>query len=85
MVLVRYRDAFGNENTWYRGYYTQNNEGRPVTSGQQVTAGLWRSETIDLYSPQHVYPKPAYLLWIEVQGSGWEYHSAVTDLHIIAK
>ena len=85
MVLVRYRDAFGGENTWFRGYYIHNEENHPVTSGQAVTAGGWRSDTIELFSPQHVFPKPTYLLWVEVQGSGWEYHGAVTDLRIIAE
>ncbi len=85
MVLVRYRDAFGSENTWFRGYYIHNDENHPVTSGQSVTAGGWRSDTTELFSPQHVFPKPTHLLWVEVQGSGWEYHGAVTDLRIIAE
>ncbi len=85
MVMVRYRDAFGGENTWFRGYYIHNEENHPVTSGRKVTAGGWRSDTIELFSPQHVFPKPTYLLWIEVQGSGWEYHGAVTNLRVIAE
>lgn len=85
MVLVRYKDAFGGENTWFRGYYIHNEENHPVTSGQELTAGGWRSDTIELFDPQHVFPRPTYLLWIEVQGSGWEYHGAVTDLRLVAE
>ena len=85
MVLIRYRDAFGGENTWFRGYYIHNEDNHPVTSGQAVTTGGWRSDTIELFSPQHVFPRPTYLAWVEVQGSGWEYHGAVTDLRIIAE
>ena len=85
MVLVRYRDAFGGENTWFRGYYIHNEDDHPVTSGQRVTSGGWRSDLIELFSPQHVFPQPTYLLWVEVQGSGWEYHGAVTDLRLIAE
>lgn len=84
-VHLRYRDAAGNENTWVRGFYYQNDESRPTTHGQAVEQGTWEPYAASLFDPNQIYPQPARLLWIEIEASGWEYESLVTDVQIIGE
>lgn len=85
MVRVRYRDAFGSENSIVRGLYVSNPDGRPTTYGLAVPAKQWLPITIDLFDVQQVQPRPAHILWIEVEGSGWEFESLVTGVQLLAE
>lgn len=84
-IRLRYRDANGNETTWVHGFYIQNEEGRPVTNGQQVQPNVWVPFTADLFDPNQVYPRPAHVLWLELEASGWQYESMVTGVQLVGE
>jgi hypothetical protein len=85
LVRLRYRDYYGGERQIDRGLYVRNPEGRPVTNGRQIPANQWSPITIDLFDDRAVHPKPAYLMWIEVEGGGWEFESFVTGIQLLAQ
>ena len=84
MAKVRYRDAAGSELTWARGFYVTNDEKRPVSSGVLVPPAIWLPVAVDLFDPAKVAPRPAQILWVEVEASGWEYESLVTNVRLEA-
>ena len=84
-VRLRYRDAAGNETTWVQGFFIQNTEDRPTTNGQLVPKDTWVSFNADLFDPNRVYPRPAHLVWIEIEGSGWQYESMITGVQILGE
>jgi hypothetical protein len=85
LVRLRYRDYYGSENQIVRGLYVRNPEARPTTNGYAVPANQWQPITIDLFDDRQVQPKPAYLMWVEVEGGGWEFESFVTGIQLLAK
>jgi hypothetical protein len=85
LVRLRYRDAYGNENTVVRGLYVKNPDGLPVTNGVQVQAGQWLPLTLDLFDEKTASPRPAHLLWLEVESSGWDYEAFVTGIQVLAE
>ena len=85
LVRLRYRDYYGSENQIVRGLYVRNPEARPTTNGRLVPANQWQPITIDLFDDREVQPKPAYLMWVEVEGGGWEFESFVTGIQLLAQ
>src|SRR5262249_26329275 len=82
LVRLRYRDYYGSENQIVRGLYVRTPDGRPTTNGQLVPANQWLPITIDLFDDRQVQPRPAYLMWVEVEGGGWEFESLVTGIQL---
>lgn len=85
LVRLRYRDAYGSENTLVRGLYLQNPDGLPTTNGVPVPQGQWLPLTLDLFDEKTASPRPAYLLWLEVESSGWDYEAFVTGIQVLAE
>ena len=85
LVRLRYRDAYGSEAEVVRGFYLSNPEGRPTTNGTQVPADQWLPVTIDLFDEKRVSPRPAQLLWLEIESSGWEYEASVVGIQLLAE
>jgi hypothetical protein len=85
LVRLRYRDAYGSEAELVRGFYLSNPEGRPTTNGMQVPTNQWLPVTVDLFDEKKVSPKPAQLLWLEIESAGWEYEAFVTGIQLLAE
>src|SRR5262245_2859213 len=85
LVRLRYRDAYGSEAEVVRGFYLANPDGRPTTNGMQIPGNQWLPVTVDLFDERKVSPKPAQLLWIEIESSGWEYEAFVTGIQLLAE
>lgn len=85
MVKLRYRDAYGSESLVVRGFYVRNPENHPTTNGVQLPANQWSSVSIDLFDDKAVQPRPAQLISLEIEGSGWDYESFVTSIQLIAR
>lgn len=85
LVRLRYRDAYGSEATVARGFYVSNPDGHPTTNGTKLPANQWLPMTLDLFDERQVLPRPAYLMWIEVEASGWDYESFVTGVQLLAE
>ncbi len=85
LVRLRYRDAASNEQTWVRGFYFRNEENRLTTNGVAVPAQMWVPFTVNLFDPEEVSPRPAVLLWVEIEASGWEFESYVTNIQLLAE
>jgi hypothetical protein len=84
-VKVKYRDAYGSEAEVVRGFYVRNPDGHPTTNGVQVTANQWLPLNLDLFDEKVASPRPAHLLWLEVESSGWDYEAFVTGIQLLAQ
>ena len=82
MLRVVYRDATGSVVTWYHGYYLTNPEGYPVRDGEQLPSTDWKHVEIDLLS---LVPRPWRIQRVEVVATGWDYTSAVSEVHVWAE
>jgi FecR protein len=85
LVRLKYRDAYGSEAELVRGFYLANPDGRPTTNGMQIPANQWLPITLDLFDEKKVSPRPAQLLWVEIESSGWEYEAFVTGIQLLAE
>jgi hypothetical protein len=82
MLRLRYRDAAGNGQTWYRGFYYQNAEGRPTSRGEVVPQGAWTRVQVDLAD---LPERPAFLYSLEVLGAGHDFDALITDIRLVAE
>lgn len=86
MLKVTYRDNEGGIIPWYRGYYRFNRDNNPVRSGvgfgEQVASSDWQQIQIDLLAQA---PRPWRLQRVEVVAEGWDYESAIRELHVWAE
>jgi len=82
MLGLRYRDAAGNGQTWYRGFYYQNAEGRPTNRGELVPQGVWTRVQFDL---SELPDRPAFLYSLEVLGAGHDFDALITDVRLVAE
>lgn len=84
LVRLKYRDAYGSEADLVRGFYLRNPDARPTTNGVQVAPDQWLPVTLDLFDEKTIAPRPAHLLWVEVESAGWEFEAFVTGIQLLA-
>ncbi len=83
MLRVYYRDASGGKVPWYRGFFLHNAENYPVANGVQVPSSTdWQHAEIDLLS---LSPRPWRIETIQVVAQGWDFASAVREVHLWAE
>ena len=80
MLRLRYRDAAGNGQTWYRGFYYQNPERRPTDRGELVPQDTWVRFQLDL---AELPEPPVFLYALEVLGAGHDFDALVTHVQLI--
>jgi hypothetical protein len=79
MFRLRYRDAAGNGQTWYRGFYYQNHERRPTDHGELVPENAWVPFQLDL---AELPEPPVFLYALEVLGAGHDFDALVADVQL---
>jgi hypothetical protein len=79
MFRLRYRDAAGNGQTWYRGFYYQNPERRPTDHGELVPENVWTHFQLDL---AQLPEPPVFVYALEVLGAGHDFDALVTDVQL---
>jgi len=82
MLRLRYRDAAGEGQVWYRGFYYQNPERRPAERGQLVAQDTWTSVRFDL---AELPERPMFLYALEVLGAGHDFDAVVADIRLVAE
>ncbi len=82
MIRVIYRDANGGINPWYHGFYLQNDDGNPVPDGELLPSTDWYHYELNLLS---LTPRPLRIQRVEVAALGWDYSSAISEIHIWAE
>jgi hypothetical protein len=82
MLRVTYRDATGGVHRTHWGYYLHNEERYPAPNGKEIPQGDWFRAEIDLLAQ---VPRPWRIQSVEVVASGWDYSSAVREVHLWAE
>lgn len=86
MIKVKYRDAWGSEAIFRRGFYFQNKDGHPTSNGEQVEHDVWmKRDGYDLFNRSVADPPPTYIISVELAASGWSFESLATNVRLIAE
>lgn len=83
VVRVHYRDTSGSETTWSRLFYLKGVDLPVIRDAHPIPADLWSDETVDLFDPSQVSPRPAEILWVEFAASGRGYQSDVANVQLL--
>lgn len=82
MLRVVYKDAYGSEHEWWRGFYIQNEASNPTTHGDPVRKGVWTPVEFELRDG----PLPPFqIVRVEAEASGWDFDSEVSDIRLILR
>jgi len=92
IVRLDYKDRWGNDKFWTRGFYYQNQAGYPIAldpwglpSGIQIPRGVWypfeSSDLMTLLGDN----RPAHITGLTVYASGWNYDSLVSEIQLIVE
>jgi hypothetical protein len=85
-LRVTYMDEQGRLVPWYRGYYLHNRENNPVRFGYGFGVPVpntdWQKVEIDLLAQ---VPRPWRIQSVEVEAAGWDFESAIREMHIWAE
>ena len=79
MLKLFYIDSHGQDQIWYQGFYSQNDDGFSISGGTEVPAGEW----VVYDNPnllQVLNPTPVFIRRIEALGSGWDFDSVVVEV-----
>lgn len=82
MVKIRYKDVYGNEQLWVRGFYYHNQQNYSVLNGEQVLQNWWYPYEKTLIGPEGIEPRPFHIISILVSASGWDYDSMVRNISL---
>lgn len=83
IIRLNYRDARGNLQWWYHGFFYENPSGFPTPNGEPIERNVWFAyESPNLMAAQGDL-KPAYLESVQVYASGHDYQSQVADVQVV--
>ncbi len=84
ILRLRYRDAYGSEGEWVRGFYYQNTLANPTNNGEQIPVDVWvpfeSGNLLELADP-----KPFIVTSLQIYASGWDYESYVSNVQLIVE
>ncbi len=84
MVRINYKDVYGNDNHWVRGFYYQNDAGFFVNeTGQRIPRDTWFPVEIPDLKAQ--LRDPLIIMSVQIYASGWDYESLVSEVGLIAE
>lgn len=84
MVRIDYKDVYGNDNHWVRGFYYQNDAGFYVNEfGQRIPRDTW--VPIVFENLQDELQNAASITTISIYASGWDYESYVSQVELLAR
>lgn len=84
ILRLRYRDQYGSEGEWVRGFYIQNAFNNPTNNGEQISQDVWFPfESGNLF--ELADPRPFYITTVQIYASGWDYESYFTNVRLIAE
>jgi hypothetical protein len=86
MVRLDYIDAYGNPQHWVRGFYYQNPDSLPILYyGIRIPQNTWYPYESDNLILELADARPARLVSLRIYASGWNYHSMVAEVGLIAE
>lgn len=86
MVRLDYIDTYGNLQHWVRGFYYQNPNALPILYyGVRIPQNTWYPYESDNLMLELADARPSRLVSLRVYASGWNYHSMVAEVGLIAE
>lgn len=91
-VRIDYKDRYGNDNFWTRGFYYRNEDGYRIVPdawgqpiGTQIPQGVWYPYETENLLEMLGESGPAYLTRIKIYAGGWNYEGYVSEVRLIAE
>lgn len=91
MIQLNFRDAKGNDRSWYRGFYYKpapSNyilHSEPDNNNESIAQFLWYPYESENLLQDLGDEKPIFIKSIRIYASGWIYDSMVTDVKLLAE
>lgn len=92
MVRLDYKDVYGIDRFWARGFYYQNVDNYPILSdvwgqpfGEQIPHAIWYPYESPNLMETLGDIRPARIHAIRIYASGWNFQSMVTEVGLIAE
>lgn len=82
ILRVLYKDVYGSDVEWFKGFYIQNDNGNPTLNGEQIRPGVWVPVEFDLHQEGLL---PFQIMSIEVRASGWDFDSSVSNIQLVVE
>jgi len=84
MIKILYRDVYGSESEWIRGFYYQNEADNPTMNGLEIPQASWHFfESENLLGTLPITPRR--IVRIRVSASGWSYDSLASEISLIVE
>jgi hypothetical protein len=91
MIHLGYKDANGSDRDWYHGFYYQPPPANYLllnqadNSNERVARFLWYPYESENLLKALAGAEPVFIKFIRIYGSGWLYHSMVTNVELLAQ
>ncbi len=82
ILRVLYKDVYGSDVEWFKGFYIQNDNGNPTLHGEQIRPGVWVPVEFDLHNEGLL---PFQITSVEVRASGWDFDSSVSNIQLVVE
>jgi hypothetical protein len=85
IVRIDYKDTYGIERFWTRGFYYQNDSGFSVQNGEQIPRYRWYPYESGNLMKDLGDIRPSWITSIRIYASGWNYQSLVSEVGLIVE
>lgn len=86
MVELRYRDAYGNDVSFYHGFYYRDPPPNwPMRNGEKISPFIWYPYESGNLIERLGDARPVYIHSLRIYASGWNYRSMVSEVGLIVE
>ncbi len=82
ILRVLYKDVYGSDVEWFKGFYIQNDNGNPTLNGEQIKPGVWVPVEFDLHNEALL---PFQIISVEVRAAGWDFDSSISNIQLVVE
>ncbi|MFN8473735.1 MAG: hypothetical protein U0822_16215 [Anaerolineae bacterium] len=82
ILRVLYKDVYGSDVEWFKGFYVQNDNGNPTLNGEQIKPGVWVPVEFDLHNEGLL---PFQIMSVEVRAAGWDFDSSISNVQLVVE
>ena len=82
ILRVLYKDVYGSDVEWFKGFYIQNDNGNPTLNGEPIKPGVWVPVEFDLHNEGLL---PFQVISIEARAAGWDFDSSISNIQLVVE
>ncbi|MFN8496634.1 MAG: hypothetical protein U0641_02175 [Anaerolineae bacterium] len=82
ILRVLYKDVYGSDVEWFKGFYIQNDNGNPTLNGERIKPGVWVPVEFDLHNEGLL---PFQIMSVEARAAGWDFDSSISNIQLVVE